>query len=274
MRTGLVVLIGLTVVLPASAQTEAWRFRWSRGQVLDYRIEHVTSVAETVGGSEVKTTSKLNLTKRWRVVEVDGQGTGTLELSLVAMRNEQTRPNGETFLFDSANPDKGTPELKEQLMQFIGKPLAVLKVDAAGRVLDAGQGSLAKFEAEPPFALILGDATAGPGQGWERQYQVTLEPPAGTGEKYAAVQHYTCQSLSGPLATLALKTEIKSLPESLLDRVPLFQKQPEGKVVFDVQHGRLHSADLSIRRDLENHQGPGSRYFFESRYREEFVSER
>src|SRR5262245_49816115 len=102
------VLLGLALVGPAAAQGAPWRFRWQPNQVLTYRVEHVSSASEVVGSNKVETSSKVNLVNRWQVLAVDAQGSATLQLSLTALRHEQTRPGGEVLLFDSANPDKST----------------------------------------------------------------------------------------------------------------------------------------------------------------------
>src|SRR5690242_7156311 len=133
-RIGVLTLcIGLTTSVASAQTATVWQFRWQKGQVLTYRVDHNTTVNEVVAGNKVETASKLNLVKRWQVADVDAKGIATVNLSLVALRHEQTRPNGEVLLFDSSNPDKSTPELKEQMGQFLGKTLANLRVDSQGR---------------------------------------------------------------------------------------------------------------------------------------------
>src|SRR5262249_17425055 len=101
-----------------------------------------------------------------------------------------------------------------------------------------------------------------------------LDPPQGTGEKYPAVQRYSCKSLADGVATVTLATELKSQPEALGDRVPLFQTQPEGEVVYDVAAGRMRSATLKIEKELKGHHGEGSSTRFSSLYVEQYVGDR
>ena len=61
------------------------------------------------------------------------------------------------------------------------------------------------------------------------------------------------------------------MPDSLLDRVPLLQMQPDGEVVFDTRDGRLRRACLRIEKELKGHQGEGSCYRFQSTYTEEYL---
>lgn len=262
-----VCLLGVS----SQAQAAPWTFRWQKGQVLAYQVEHVTKVAEVLAGNKVEMSSKLKLLKRWHIDAVDSQGIATVRLTLASMRNEQTRPNGEVLLFDSEQPDKCTPELREQLAKFIGTTLAVLRVDSQGKVIETVQGSATQFECDLPFTVCLPTADASEGQAWQRSFQVVLDPPFGAGEKYAASQQYEVLKLSGNQATLRLNTVIKDMPKSAAEQMPLLQKQPQGEVVFDLAGGQVLSADLRIEREVQGHQGAGSSYRFESRHVEKLV---
>src|SRR5437868_3218867 len=92
------VVVGLVWGSAAPAQEANWQFHWRQGQVLTYKAEHKTNVEEVADGAKVVTASKLSVTKRWQVAQVDGAGSATLHLTLAAMRNEQTRPGGEVLL--------------------------------------------------------------------------------------------------------------------------------------------------------------------------------
>jgi hypothetical protein len=277
-RSGLVVIgVGLLAGAVASAQTAGWQFRSPPGQTVSYRVEQTTSATEVIGGNQTATTTKLSLVKRWRNLGPEAGKAGTRwVLSLAALHLETTKADGGVLLFDSANLARSTPELRKDLEKFIGQPLAVVRLDAAGKVLEVVEskfGPASRFECEPPFVLVLPAAAARVGQTWERSYQVTLAPPQGTGEKYDAVQKYECKAIQDGKATIGLTTVIKKMPENLLDRVPLLQTQPEGEVVFDIAAGRMHSARLKIDKELKNHQGEGSNYRFQSLYTEQYVAE-
>ncbi len=156
-------------------------------------------------------------------------------------------------------------------------PLAVLRGDGYGRVLEVKEskfGPASRYEAEPPFVGVLPAALPQPGQGWERSYQLTLEPPQGTGEKFAAVQRYVCKAADAATLTMTLKTELKNPPAAPGDQVPLLQMQPEGEVVYDLRAGRLLRANLRIEKELANHQGEGSGYRFVSTYVEEYAGDK
>lgn len=274
-RASLAVAAGLVLVAAAPAQTGPWQFRWQPGQVLTYRAEQTIAVAETTTAGKVEVRDRLTLTKRWQVLAVDAGGVATLQLSLAALRRETTTPGGDVLFFDSANPDKSDPQLREQMKQYVGTPLAVLRIDGKGRVVEVKEshfGPASKYEAELPFRITLPDTAPQPGQGWERTYKVTLDPPQGAGEQYDAVQRCVCKAIDGAAATIGVAAVVKTLPPAVADQAPLLQAQPEGEAVFDVQNGRLQSVSLHVDKELKGHQGEGSSYHFQSTYLEQYVA--
>lgn len=267
-----VLLAALLLTSSAFGQT-AWRFRWQPNQTLVYRVEQTTGVEEVVGDKKTAVNTKLTLVKRWLVQAVDAQGTATLQLSLASMRNEIARSNGEPLVYDSADAEKSAPELRDQLAKYIGVPLALIRVDARGQVVEVKEskhGPASRYESDPPFKVVFPEAA---GESWTRSYQVTLEPPAGTGEKYDATQQLRATAGDGTLA-VSLTTTIAKLPENLLDQVPLLQYQPAGEVVFDTRLGMMKSAKIRIEKELKEHQGAGSSYRFVSTYTEEYTGDK
>jgi hypothetical protein len=251
--------------------------RWLPKQVLLYKVEHSTLAADSMGEMKTEVHSHLRLTRRWEVLAVDPAGVATLQMSLTALMQERTTPSGEVIRYDSANPDKSDPQLKEFLGKFLNVPLAVLRVDGYGRVVEVKEskfGSPANYENELPFIGTLPGGGVRAGQSWERAYQITLAPPLGTGEKFDSVQRYACRSVNGELAAVALSTELKATLKAAGDVVPLWQMLPEGEVVWDLKNGRLHSATLKIDKELKDHQGPGSSTKFQSRYTIQYAGDR
>ncbi len=274
LRKGLIVVFaGLVMVSAAQAQSITLRFRWQPGQVLLYRVEQSMVASETLKESKTESKTKASLVKRWQVQAVDAAGVATLQMSLDRLRIETTTPGGETLFFDSADLEKSNPQMKEQLSKYVGQPIAILRLDSMGRLIEVKKsdfGPASRFEADPPFQLMFPESAVQPGQAWQRPYKITLEPPQGTGEKFDAVQRYTLKS-AGPNVTIGLSTTLKTQPESALDRVPLLQLQPEGEIVFDTQSGLMRSARLAVDKELKDHQGEGTSYHFQRTYAEEYV---
>jgi hypothetical protein len=278
-RRAMTTVLALLVLGSLARAQETGRLRWQPGQVLLYRAEHATLATDAMGDTRSETRTRLSLTKRWQVLEVDAAGVATLQMSLLTLSYETTLPNGEVMAFDSANPDKSSEQVRTQFTRYLGQPLVVVRIDSQGKVVEVkeakfGFGSAAKFENELPFKIVLPTEGLRQGQTWDRNYQITLEPPQGTGEKVDAVQHCACKGVAGSLATVNVTTEIKNPPQAQADQVPLWQMQPEGEIVFDVQAGRMHKATLKIEKEAKGLQGEGSSTHFQSMYTEQYVGDR
>jgi hypothetical protein len=260
----------------AAAQAPPGRLHWQAGQVLTYRVEQTTFSSDAGGDGKVESRTKLNEIKRWQVVAVDTAGVATLQLSLAALRLETVTPGGDTLLYDSAEPDKSTPELRTQLGGFVGKALALLRVDGQGRVVEVKEskfGPASRYDSELPFVGVLPADGPKAGQEWQREYKITMEPPAGAGDKYDAVQKYVCKNVADGAAVVAVTTALKT-PPSPAEQAALLQLEPEGEIVYDLKAGRLRSASLKIDREVKNHQGEGTSYHVQGTYLEEFVTDR
>ena len=253
------------------ADAQAWRFNFEKGQTLTSKVDHVTAVVETVDGKATNITSKLSVVKQWRVLDVDSQGVATLEQSLVSLRSEQTRPDGDVLVFDSSNVEKSSKEL-QGMAKFINVPVATIRVDGLGRAVEVKAGPKGKYDAEPPFAMVLPGQPVREGQAWLRPYAIALEAPIGNGEKYQAEQLAKFVKLEGTKATIELTTTIKDMPEAASAKAPLIQKQLAGQLVFDVVKGQVESVRLSVDQTVQNHKGAGSSYRFASNYLEQNVT--
>ncbi|MFO0866823.1 MAG: hypothetical protein U0744_19660 [Gemmataceae bacterium] len=263
-----VVALFLTayVSIPAFAQTP-WRYKWEKGQVLTYKTQHVTKVVETLEKSKLEIGSRLTLLKRWVVTDVDGQGNATLEMSLVAMRNEQTRPNGEKLIFDSKDVPNSTPAL-QGMSKFIGKTLHSVKLNPLGQAIEAKEDVKAKFDAEPPFVVVIpGTASPQEGQSWTRPFSIAS--PTGSDEKIDFVQKFVCSKFADGKATLQVSNELKTDVKTPSDRIPLLQRETSGQATFDFERGITVAVQLSVDKKAENHQGVGTSYRYQSTFVEQ-----
>jgi len=267
------------VVMPETVPGRPdWRYHLQTGQVLSYAVTHSTAASETVGDDTVTTTTEVRMVKRWRILGPEQGKPGTkMALSLASLRIETITGKGETLLFDSANPDRSTSEMRDQLAGLVGPTLAVVRIDSSGKVLEIVEckhGSPRQFESEPPFRLVLPGAEVRGGTRWGRNYHITLDPPQGTGEKYDATQQYTLQKIQDGTAIIGMTTTIKNMPESPLDQVPLLQAEPQGELYYGVATGEYRGARLRIDKELLNHRGKGTSYRFQSVYKEDYVGAR
>jgi hypothetical protein len=276
-RCFLSVLAGLALLLAsASADAQALgRFQFKKGQVLQYKVEQTTSATDMLGETNSVLTSRVEQIKCWQVADVESDGTATLQLSLLKLKMQQRLPSGETWEFDSTAPDQSHKQLREQLSPFVGKALALLRVDAMGKVLEVKstlQGSARRYESELPFVVTLPGVDFQTAQSWTRPYRIVLDPPLGTGERFAAEQVFQLRGTNNGFVSITFSTTIKEQPKEPMERLPLLQMQPQGEALFDPKLGLVVSSRFTSGGVVEGHQGEGSRYEFSSEYKEQLVS--
>jgi len=253
---------------------EPARFKWETGQTLTYRVGQTTTAIDETEKKSLETSTKITLAKRWQILAVDESGVATLQMALLALRMETKKPDGDTVVFDSADKDPMNAKLNKDLLQYVGPPLATLRMDSQGRLIEVKEskfGAANRYVSDLPFKTTLPDVAVKEGQSWHRDYQIKLEPPQGAGETFDAVQKYSCKSATVTLLIIGISTAIKNPPEAPADQIPLLPLQTEGRVTFSLTDGRMQKAELTMAREITGHRGEGSKYTFRSTYLEELI---
>ena len=272
-RSFVLLLLALTATSAVAADPP--RFVWTTGDTLIYKVSQNTTVDEMVldeGAKKptaVKTVTALTSTKQWAVKAVGKDGSATLEMTVAALRQEVTQTVGDKKpvhrVIDSADPDdaKGMP--------FLNKPVFTLTVDTTGKVLEAKsdqKGVTDRLEVELPFRLVWPAKMPEVNGTWERAFVLKLPPPLGTGEKFDATQTYTFRGMKDLYAVVGVTTTVKDLPSDPAVVPALAPVLWEGDVFFNTKTGRYHGAKLTVKKEVANHRGDGTKFTYTSEYTE------
>lgn len=262
----------ISVSLPGSLLAQfAGEMRFTKGQKLRFQVDHRTEVTDTQGESKTTVKNTVLVTKCLEIVEVDVSSKEALvALRLEKLKMETVRPNGQILGFDSEDEKTKDSPLAKSLAPLVGTEIARLKVDKQGRVLEVRSEQLpaGRYEVEPVFLVVLPGRALNKGDSWQRAYNATLDPPAGTGEKVPMIQSYVVQNVDGGKATIRMETAWKNEPKTANDQMPLLQYLPQGSVFVDVATGLPLEANLNVDREIKDSNGAGSTYTFKSVYRE------
>jgi hypothetical protein len=191
-------------------------------------------------------------------------------MAITAMKQEHTRPTGETVTTDSA-----TPAGAKAFAEYLGKPILTAKIDPRGRLVEAkssaGDQAAARLEAELPFRVHLPEQAPAANATWDRAFVIKLDPPLGTGEKYDAAQTYTFKGMNGQYAVIGVATALKAAPATPAEMQPLASWLWDGDVFIDTKSNHYYGAKLKAKKEIANHQGDGTKFVFESEYTEAAV---
>jgi hypothetical protein len=268
------MIVGIGLAQPANDRP--LRYKWQAGQTLTYKVAQQTQVQETTLDEKtekpVTTEARTNLalTRNWIVKAVDSAGIATLEMQITAIRTEIRQPDGSTVIRDSASPEHA-----KEMADFLNQAILVVRVDPQGRlaeVKEAKQGSASRLHAELPFRITWPDAGPAVGQSWQRPFTLKLDPPHGTGESHDFLQKYSLKGVKDGLAIVGVETALKSPPKATGEQVPLVPMLWTGDLYFHVESGRYHAARLTAKAELANHLGEGTKFVYQSSYREDAVA--
>ncbi len=281
-RGWLVLVAGfLTPFLARSAEPAPLRFQFKSGDVSTFAVSQRTSVVETTRDDQTGklvtagTVTKLTLTRRWEVKAVDAKGIATLEMAITTMRQEiirpgpadkEGKPTTDTVVIDSA-----TPEGQKAMGEYLGKPIVTVKLDSRGTLLDAKAtgGTADRLSAELPFRVVLPEQFPAASTAWVRPFSIKLAPPLGTGESYDAAQAYTFKGMAaGGYAVIGLATNLKNPPKDPAEMPPLLPLLWEGDVYLHAETGKYAGARLTVKKEIPNHQGEGTKFVYQSEYTE------
>src|SRR5262249_26344669 len=129
-----------------------------------------------------------------------------------------------------------------------------------------------RIQSELPFRVVLPEAAVAEGQAWGRPLAITLDPPHGTGERYDATQAFAMKGTKDGLAVVGIETTLKAPPATASAKKPLLPMLWNGEVSIDTAAGRYHAARLSVKGELANHEGEGTKFVYESVYSEDVVN--
>ncbi len=225
----IVGLIACTSLLRA----EPPRFQSHKGETLSYHAVQTTKIVQSIPDEKTgkpivdDATTRIDLVRKWKVIDVDGKGVATLEMSIASMRFER-KSGKDVDVFDSTKPDDLN---KREMAKHVGPVLAVLRMDPVGRLVEVKEskvGPATRFAADLPFKLTLPETTPKTGDAWHRTYTIQIDPPLGTGEKYQATQNYTCLQPKSGLIAIGLSTEVKDMPTQAADQIPLLPMCAKG----------------------------------------------
>ena len=268
-----------TIAAPAAAQVEL-RYKWVKGDVLDYRVSlHTTSDVSGVPGRDDARTEQ-TITQRISLT-VDGvapNGVASVHETVGSIRSELTAPNGKVVV-DTATPSETTKDpiadaMSKMLTAVVGQTIHIVlgpdgtvrSVEGGARLLErvitaggatretamASQALTALYSDEALRSMLeqsfpkLPVQPLKPGETWTGQLALGNQ----TVGRIAAALTFTLKSLDGAgdtkraTITTAMKlTQAVKPPAGGATRATLTlgDSHGEGEIVVDVARGRIVS---------------------------------
>ena len=230
-------------------ETYTLRYRFHPGETVRWEVLQQARVRTTLNGTTQVAESVTKSVKAWRVKEVEPDGTATFEhlVESVDMRHHFTdRPEVRY----RSSTDEEPPPGFENVAQSIGVPIAVVKMDCHGKILDRTRKPL-KAAAQNNDGLMtipLPQEPIAVGHTWELPCDVDLPLENGTVKKVKILQKFKLQGVKTGVATIEVGTRILTPLHDPALEAKLIQKEQSGTVRFDVDAGRVLGQQMDLDR--------------------------
>jgi hypothetical protein len=272
-----VAIVALSAVA-GEAEKYTLRYKFHPGETLRWQVEHKSKVRATVSGSTQDTETLSTSVKAWRFADVQPDGSATFEHRVEWVDMRQTLTGRKEVRYDSRT-DAKPPAGFEDAAKSVGVPLAIIKIDANGKVLGrqektprAAKGSTKSAPQNEGWITIpLPDGPVPVGHKWTLPQDIDVPLPSGTVKKVKAMQQFELQGVKTGVATIRVATEILTPITDPGVESQLVQREISGVVRFDIDEGRILSQQMDIDKHVIGFRGDASSIHYVNRFSERLL---
>ncbi|MCA9237462.1 MAG: hypothetical protein KDA44_18435 [Planctomycetales bacterium] len=246
----------------------AYKFRM--GEVLRYRVEQATSVRTTIDSKTQEAETLSESTKAWKVTDVLPNGEMEFVHLVEAVRMTNHSPGVASHTYDSEK-DPTPPPGFEQVAGAVNTPISVIRISPTGKIVHREE----KHPQPPvtddmPITLELPAEPVAVGGRWSRTYDVMAERKGGAKIKVRTRRTCKLRSVTDGVATIEVEYHILT-PVDPFVRSQLVERLTSGKVLFDIETGRIVEQDHRVDSRVLGFAGQTSVMRFASRFEERLV---
>ena len=251
------VLFSFANALPASAEGDrhSLRFKFGKGETVHYAIRQQVAIGVQFNGVDETAEYAANSIRHFKVLDVDSEGTATLELMIDRCYMSSTT-GGQTVVYDSTRTNEPVPPEHLAVAALIGRASVQIKVSPVGAIPTKGiipllgqpEEKLDQAEQKLDILFALPDEAVGVGEAWNELYtaEVVVAPPGMLKKLIKMERRYKLTKVEGDVATIDVKTVILSPDIPPDQEAQLIQKQWMGEVRFDIAAGRMLSRTQKV----------------------------
>ena len=254
----------------AASQQHELRYKFQLGEVIGWKVTHLSSVDTTIQGNTQTSKSRSVSTKLWRVTNVDEKGNITFTHSVDNVEMWQQLSDRPEVAYNSKKDNKPPPEY-EQVSKTIGVVLATVQVSATGEVLkregDAPVITLGLGE----IIMLLPPKAVGIGSRWHEPSELAATGPDSQIKRIKIRKTYTLEKVQTGVATISVRTEVLTPIDNARIQSQIVQQLTNGTIKFDLDAGRLISKQMDWDETVIGFNGAESQLKYLARINEELL---
>jgi hypothetical protein len=273
-------LAAASSVVATEAEKYSLRYKFQPGETVRWEVERRTNTRTTVS-RETKTIEMVSVSvKAWHVTEVNPDGTATFRHSVdwVDMRNNVT---GRDEVHYDSRTDAKPPADFEEVAKTVGVPFLTVTMDATGKVLHRtdmkshpdGAPKEADAQHEGWMTIPLPKEPVPVGYKWSLPLDMDIRLEGGAVKKIKAVQQFTLEEVKTGVATIRVSTDILTLITDPAVESQLVERDPSGRVRFDIDAGRVISQQMDSDKHVVGFRGGASSIHYVNRFSEQLLPE-
>ena len=159
------------------------------------------------------------------------------------------------------------------MARAVGVPLAVVTIDARGKVLQRKQNFVkAAVAGQGEITILLPEQAVAVGSSWTSSDFIDVPMPDGTVRRLPARQNFKLESVQTGVATIAMSTQITTPIRDAALEARVLQYEPTGSVRFDIDGGRILSRRLDVNKTVIGFRGEASSIHYIGRSTEEYLA--
>ena len=261
---------------PEAQQSESreylLRYKFLPGDALRWTVVHRYRIRTTVSGSTQTVETTTTSVKVWRVHEAKPDGTVDFD-HLVESVDMRHRLSGRDEVHYNSRTDPCAPHGFEDVARAVGVPLAVLTIDARGKVLQRKQNFVkAAVAGQGEITIQLPEQAVAVGSCWSSRNYIDVPLPAGGVRRIAAMQTYKLESVKTGVATISTSTQILTPIQDPAIEALVLQYETSGSVRFDIERGQILGRQIDVDKSVVGFRGEASSIRYIARSTEEYLA--
>lgn len=249
-------------------QTYQLSYRARVDESIRWKVTHLVTVDTKIRGGEQTAKTRSVSTKSWRVTAVEENGDLTFVYQVEDVDMWQAVTGRQEVRYNSRT-DEVPPREYELAAKSVGVPLATVKINRYGRVLQ-------RDSAQPAFNPGLGELTiplperpVKLGAKWHVPEEIKIRLEDGRVQRVQTRQAYTLDKVETGVATISVRTEVLTPVNDPKVHSQLVQRLTNGTVKFDLEAGRVLSRQMDLDETVIGFSGSDSVMQYLARLSEE-----
>ena len=248
------------------------RYKFRAGDTLRWNVVHRCQIRTSISGTTQTAETTTSSVKAWRVYEARPNGQIVFDhmVESVDMRHRLT---GRDEVHYSSLTDPVAPRGFEDLARAVRVPLAVVTIDAQGKLLGRKQNFVkAAVAGQGEITIQLPERPMKVGGRWTCLNNLDVPLSDGTTRRFKTMQTFKLHDVKTGVATISVSTQFTAPVQDPAVEAQILQYEYTGSVRFDIDAGQILARQINVDKTVVGFRGEASSIHYVARSTEQFLA--